>query len=179
MKSTVILLFLLIFCNAIYAQSPSLVELPSSIELQGEKALELGFLFIETVRGLEKLIDEKLLVEILGDKELYVLYQVSFPFALPRVKVFIDLLAQDYLDACDEQLVVTSLTRPMNRQLDNARPYSVHPTGMAFDMWISENPTCTDWLETKLLFLEGKNEIEATEEKFPPHYHVAVFGEYR
>ncbi|HSG48845.1 MAG TPA: LysM peptidoglycan-binding domain-containing protein, partial [Longimicrobiales bacterium] len=34
---------------------------------------------------------------------------------------------------------------------------------------------CRQWLERVLLSLEGAGVVEATRERFPPHYHVAVF----
>ena len=39
--------------------------------------------------------------------------------------------------------------------------------------------SCRDWLERTLLSLEGQAVLEATAERSPPHYHVAVFpGQY-
>ena len=101
--------------------------------------------------------------------------EVSFPYARPEVKTFVERLSEQYRAACGERLVVTSLTRPITRQPPNASVISVHPTGMAADLRRSDSPGCRQWLETVLLDLEGKGVIEATREQYPPHYHVAVF----
>ncbi len=84
-------------------------------------------------------------------------------------------LAAQYRAACGEQLVVTSLTRPMTRQPRNASERSVHPTGMAVDLRYSHSRACRSWLEGVLLDLEGAGVLEATREHYPAHYHVAVF----
>ena len=51
--------------------------------------------------------------------------EVSFPYARPEVKIFLEQLAHAYHAACGEPLVVTSLTRPISRQPWNASPISV------------------------------------------------------
>jgi hypothetical protein len=50
---------------------------------------------------------------------------------------------------------------------------SVHPTGMAVDL---RRPSgrCLTWLRRTLLAAERRGAIEATEERHPPHFHVAV-----
>ena len=102
------------------------------------------------------------------------LHEISFPYARPEVKLFISRLASQYRRACGERLVVTSLTRPMNRQPRNASPRSVHPTGMALDLRVP-GPKCRGWLERVLLQLEGSGVLEVSLERRPPHYHVALF----
>jgi hypothetical protein len=101
--------------------------------------------------------------------------EVSFPYARPEVKIFLEQLAHAYHAACGEPLVVTSLTRPISRQPWNASPISVHPTGMAVDMRHSDRRACRQWMDSTLLALEGEGMIEATRERWPAHYHVAVF----
>jgi hypothetical protein len=103
--------------------------------------------------------------------------EVSFPVARVEVKAFIEQLARHYRAACGEPLVVTSATRPINRQPHNASEISVHPTGIAVDLRRSDRASCRRYVETALLSLEGKGLIEATREHWPPHYHVAVFAE--
>ena len=71
--------------------------------------------------------------------------------------------------------MVTSLTRPTTRQPRNASPLSVHPTGMAVDLRRSWSYSCRRWLESTLLYLEGRGVLEAAREKRPPHYHIALF----
>jgi Tfp pilus assembly protein FimV len=46
---------------------------------------------------------------------------------------------------------------------------------MAVDLRYSRSRPCREWLEGVLLELEGEGVLEATRERFPPHYHVAVF----
>ena len=61
----------------------------------------------------------------------------------------------------------------MSRKLANASSLSVHPTGIAVDL---RRPSgrCLTWLRRTLLAAERRGEIEATEERRPPHFHVAV-----
>src|SRR5690606_6429895 len=65
--------------------------------------------------------------------------------------------------------------RPLSNQPPNASDRSVHPTGMAVDLRVPNNARCRQWLESTLLSLEGSDVIEATRERNPPHYHVAVY----
>jgi nucleoid-associated protein YgaU len=46
---------------------------------------------------------------------------------------------------------------------------------MAVDLRYSYNRTCRSWLERVLLDLEGAGVLEATRERSPVHYHVAIF----
>jgi Family of unknown function (DUF5715) len=101
--------------------------------------------------------------------------EVSFPYARPHVRIFLEQLAHAYHEACGEPLVVTSLTRPISRQPWNASPISVHPTGMAVDLRRSERHACRQWIESTLLALNAEGMVEAIRERWPAHYHVAVF----
>jgi hypothetical protein len=85
-----------------------------------------------------------------------------------------DSLAAAYRAGCGERLVVTSGARPLARQPRNASPKSVHPTGMAVDFRRPRTPACLTWLRKALVDLEGTGAIEATEERHPAHFHVAV-----
>ena len=71
--------------------------------------------------------------------------------------------------------MITSLTRPANRQPRNASERSVHPTGMALDLRYPWNQACRRWLEGVLVSLERQGVLEATLERRPRHYHVAIF----
>jgi nucleoid-associated protein YgaU len=93
------------------------------------------------------------------------------------VKLFVQRLGAQYRRACGEELVVTSLTRPLSEQPRNASTLSVHPTGMAVDFRTSLNSVCRHWLESTLLYLEAAGVLEATRERRPSHFHVAVFPE--
>jgi protocatechuate 3,4-dioxygenase beta subunit len=46
---------------------------------------------------------------------------------------------------------------------------------MAVDLRRSNDRACRAWLENVLLHLEGVGVVEATRERRPPHYHIAVF----
>jgi hypothetical protein len=53
---------------------------------------------------------------------------------------------------------------------------------MAVDLRVSRDASCREWLSAELLELETMGLLDATLERRPPHYHVAVFpaafGEY-
>jgi LysM repeat protein len=65
--------------------------------------------------------------------------------------------------------------RPKDRQPHNSHPLSVHPTGMAVDLRVSNSQRCRQWIEGALVGLEAKGVVEAARERNPPHYHVVVF----
>lgn len=100
--------------------------------------------------------------------------KAGWPFVLPNTLRFADSIATQYHDGCGERIVVTSGARPLDKQPHNASPKSVHPTGMAVDFRKPKSPACLKWLRASLLDLENKGVIEATEEKHPAHFHVAV-----
>ena len=116
------------------------------------------------------------LISVTEDLELD---QATFPFVLPSTKRFADSLAHVYHTACGERLVVTSGARPLDDQPRNASPKSVHPTGMAVDFRKPRTPACLAWLRTNLVGLEDRHVIEATEERHPAHFHVAVLRQSR
>lgn len=156
------------------SSAQSLKGSPASLDRQNRVAREHDFTYITTSKRLKAFAANGLLVRVAagGDVELH---GVSFPYARPEVALFVSRLAAQYHAACGERLVVTSLTRPMSAQPSNASDRSVHPTGMALDVRYSRTTTCRRWLEDTLLGLERAGLIEATRERRPPHYHVAVF----
>jgi LysM repeat protein len=123
----------------------------------------------------------KSLYESVKDKELVLLPitmdltldDVSYPFVLPRTRDVVNVFAKNYRAACGERLVVTSAARPRSEQPRNASPQSVHPTGMAVD-FRKPSGTCLTFLRAELVRLERQGVLEATEEKHPVHFHVAV-----
>lgn len=145
----------------------------SSLDRQNRVAREHDFTYIATPAQIERFVNAGYLVQVPPSTD-YILHDLSFPYARPQVKLFISRLARQYRSACGERLVVTSLTRPKNRQPRNASPRSVHPTGMALDLR-RPDPKCRGWLERVLLQLEGSGVLEVTLERRPPHYHVALF----
>lgn len=146
----------------------------SSMRRQYQVAKQSDYTFLRTAAQVREFVREDRLVHIPSSDDLLV-HNVSFPYARPIVKLFVERLAQQYREATGEQLVITSLTRPMAHQPRNAHQLSVHPTGMAVDLRIPRNPTSRAWLESTLLALEARQLLDATRERRPPHYHIAVF----
>lgn len=158
------------------ALAASLQGSRDSMLRQNRVAREHDFTFLRNRTQLQTFVENGWLVRVPGDRN-YELSGVSFPYARPALKLFIERLAAQYRDATGEKLVVTSLTRPLTHQPHNASSLSVHPTGMAVDFRISKNRAARRWLENVLLDLERKGVAEATRERRPPHYHVALFPE--
>ena len=147
---------------------------PASMERQHANAVAADFTFAETPAAVDELVKKGRLVR-LADGADYTLAKVSYPYTRPEVKTFVENVSAEYRKACGEQLVVTSLTRPRAEQPGNAHKLSVHPAGMAVDFRISRASKCQKWFEKALLAYEDKNLLDATRERNPPHYHVAVF----
>ncbi len=162
---------------ALPAYAAELRGSPASMVQQNQVARAEGYTFVRSLSQVEKMVDEKYLVEVKGNADYQVLPAVSYPYARPSVALFLERLSVRYRAACGERLVVTSLTRPTSQQPANAHELSVHPTGMAVDLRISQRAACRQWLESTLLSLEEKKLLDVTRERKPPHYHVAVFPE--
>ena len=135
-----------------------------------------NFTFLQTRAHVQRFVDAGYLVRLRSSRD-FVLHDVTFPYGRPEVKLFVQRLGAQHRRACGEELVVTSLTRPLSEQPRNASTLSVHPTGMAVDFRTSLNSVCRYWLESTLLYLEVAGVLEATRERWPSHYHVAVFPE--
>jgi len=175
----------LVFALAIFvmissaAQAQSLRGTWQSLDKQNREAKRHDFTYISNSSQVYRFVDAGLLVALYGNEN-YELKAVSFPYARPESKLFIERLSAQYRRACGEKLVVTSLTRPLSNQPRNASSRSVHPTGMAMDLRRPNGGPCREWLDSTLLYLEGRDLIEATLERRPPHYHIAVFpNQYR
>jgi Family of unknown function (DUF5715)/LysM domain len=165
----------LLFCFAIApASAQSLRGSAASLDRQNRVARQHDYTFIDTGKRVRYFASKGWLVRVRPDRN-FQLYSVSFPYARPEVSLFIERLSAQYRSACGEQLVVTSMTRPTTRQPRNASSRSVHPTGMAVDLRFSRSRACRSWLERVLVSLEGTGVLEATRERHPAHYHVAVF----
>lgn len=146
----------------------------ASLDIQNRVARDHDYTFIRSGAQLQRFVDAGYLVPVRGDRN-YTLHAVSYPYARPEVELFVRRLAEQYRAACGEQLVVTSLTRPQDRQPRNASERSVHPTGMALDLRLTRDRNCRQWLEGVLTSLEGAGVLEATRERYPAHYHIALF----
>jgi hypothetical protein len=148
----------------------------ASMVEQHEIARENDFTFLRTPAQIQEFVAKERLVEVTPNADLLV-SKVSFPYTRPAVKLFIERLAAQFHRATGDVLVVTSLTRPTSMQPRNASPLSVHPAGMAVDFRVPATAEQRAWLEQALLELEGSQVLDATRERNPPHYHVAVFPE--
>ena len=146
----------------------------SSVTRQYRVATSNGYSFLRNSAQVREFVREDRLERVRSGKNV-LLENVSFPFARPEVKLFVERLAAQYRAATGERLVVTSLTRPKSRQPRNASELSVHPAGMAVDLRIPRTPASRRWLEKTLLSLENNDVLDATRERKPAHYHVAVF----
>ena len=167
--------FLILLAGCIApASGQSLRGSSRSLDLQNRVAQQHDFTYIDTPERIGYFASRGWLVRVRENRD-FQLHAVSFPFARPEVALFIERLSRQYLAACGEQLVITSLTRPTARQPRNASDRSVHPTGMAVDLRYSGNRNCRAWLERVLEDLEQARVLEATRERYPPHYHVAIF----
>lgn len=155
-------------------QAQSLNGGSASMDLQNRVAREHDFTFLRTGSQVNQFVSAGYLVPVRGNRD-FELNAVSFPYARAESELFIRRLAAQYRAACGEKLVVTSLTRPQDRQPANASERSVHPTGMAIDLRRPSNARCRGWLEDVLLSLEGTGVLEATRERYPAHYHIALF----
>ena len=157
------------------AQAPreSLRGSPESVDRMWQGALEAGLGFYTTPTDVRDAASTGALVPLTGSRAVR-LHRVAFPYVAPATYAFVEQLGGRHRQACGQPLVVTSATRPSTRQPDNSVVLSVHPTGMAVDL---HKPTgrCLRWLRATLLELEGAGAIEATEERRPAHFHVAVF----
>jgi len=169
-------IFLIAPVAAAPAAAQSLYGSHESMVRQNLVAQQHDYAYLRTTQEVVQSIGSGILVAVHGNDDFQLANgEVSFPYARPEVKTFLEQLSSAYHAACGEPLVVTSLVRPISRQPWNASPISVHPTGMAVDLRRSDRHGCRQWLESTLLALEGQGMIEATRERWPPHYHVAVF----
>ncbi len=156
------------------AQGQALRGSEASVTRAHVRAEEHDFTFLRTDAQVQRFVDDGYLVRLRSSRD-FLLHDVSFPYGRPEVKLFVERLGAQYRRACGEELVVTSLTRPASAQPRNASSLSVHPTGMAVDFRTSLNSVCRYWLESTLVYLEAAGVLEATRERQPSHYHVAVF----
>jgi LysM repeat protein len=159
---------------AIPAEAQTLRGSRAKMQAQNSIARQHDYSFLRTASDVRRFADLGLLVPVRGNAD-YALASVSFAYARPAVRTFVERLGSQYRRACGEKLVITSLTRPSANQPRNASPLSVHPAGMAVDLRVPRNATCRRWLENTLLQLDRQGLVSAIRENNPPHYHVAVY----
>jgi LysM repeat protein len=156
------------------AAAQSLMGSRASIDRMYSQARSHDVTFHRTAAGIRLAVDRGELVRLPGNAD-YRLHDVSHPYVLPATRTFVERLAAQYRARCGERLVVTSAARPQSLRLANSTDRSVHPTGMAVDLRRPTDPRCLAWLRETLLHLERAAVVEATEERRPPHFHVAVY----
>lgn len=148
----------------------------SSVNRMYRAALAEDFSFFETSARVRRAVSTGILVRLDTDRRDLELGDIDYPFVRPATRIFVRRLAGQYREACGAPLVVTSAVRPATRQPANSSTRSVHPTGMAVDLRRPREARCLRWLRATLLDLEGRGLVEATEERMPAHFHVAVFS---
>lgn len=146
----------------------------SSMELQHEVAIDDSLTFLRNAQQVAAVVGDGGL-EFVEGNENYALSGVSFPYARPEVKLFISRISAQFRESTGGKLVVTSLTRPSSLQPRNAHMLSVHPAGMAVDFRVPGDAAQRQWLEKALLGMESSGVLDVTRERYPPHYHIAVF----
>ena len=154
------------------ADAQSLRGSRASVERMYRSAHAKALHFYETRAGVRQAAAAGRFVAIRSSGQL-ALHSVSHPVVLPRTRSVLLDLASRYKSACGQRLVVTSAVRPQSAQPRNASDKSVHPTGMAVDIR-KPSGRCLTWLRRELITMERQGIVEATEERRPPHFHVAV-----
>lgn len=162
--------------SSVSVQAQTLSGSAAAMQEQHQHAVSHNFGFAETAADVTRMANAGELVRVRGNRD-FIVHNVSFPYLRPSVSTLVHRLAAQYHNACGEQLVVTSMTRPMDRQPANSHSLSVHPVGIAFDLRVPRNARCRGWLESTLLSLEGRGVLNVIRERRPPHYHVAVYPE--
>jgi hypothetical protein len=174
-RSLSVILSVIMLASATSAlPAQSLKGSPAAMQRQHRIAREHDYTFLRTGADVRRFVDLGLLVPVRSNGD-YTLASVSHPYARPALLTFIRRLGRQYRAACGERLVVTSLTRPTTAQPRNASDLSVHPAGMAVDLRTSRKAQCRSWLEKTLISLEKQGVLDATRERFPPHYHIALY----
>ncbi len=147
---------------------------PWTVDRTYDQARDHDLTFFRNARAVRQAAREGRLVKLRGNAD-YRVHQVTYPYVLPATLTFVTRLAEQYRDQCGEKMVVTSGVRPTSFRLINSVDKSVHPAGMAVDIRKPRRERCARWLRQRLLHLEGEGVIDATEERRPPHFHVAIY----
>jgi hypothetical protein len=155
------------------ARAQTLRGSPASVERAHDAARARGLTFHRTRREAERAARAGTFVR-LSNSANYQLRGVQLPYVLPATRAVVVTLAARYRRACGERMVVTSAIRPTSVRLLNSTAKTVHPTGMAVDLR-RPGGRCRTWLRTELLSMERAGTIDATEERFPAHFHLVVY----
>lgn len=169
-----LLLFLAAAIEPANAVAQSLRGSRASVQRMHRQAVREKLHFYETTKGVNAAVKRGRFERLVSGRD-YAVTRVSFPYALPAAVDWLEEFSADYRRGCGERLVVTSGMRPTTRQPSNSSARSVHPTGIALDLRKPRNAKCLRWLRNALLSQEKRGLVEATEERNPAHFHVAVF----
>lgn len=156
------------------AHAQSLRGSHRSVERVWHYAVAHDYSFAQSAREVRRAVHEGRLVRLTSTRDV-VLHEVSFPYVRSATRTFVRRLGAQYHHACGEPLVVTSAVRPESVQPVNASDHSVHPTGIAVDLRRPTKGKCRRWLRKTLLVLERRGVVDATEEHYPAHFHVAIY----
>lgn len=148
---------------------------PASMVHQHAVAVEEDYSFLRTPGDVQRMVDAGRLVAVNPTND-YTLSGVSYPYTRPEVLSFVEHFAAAYHAATGSRLIVTSLTRPLDKQPPNAHALSVHPAGMAVDLRVPASDEDREFLERSLLSMEQAGLLDVTREHHPSHFHVAVFA---
>lgn len=168
------IILLTLAATAPLAAQTSLRGSPVSVDRMHRQALDHDLTFHRTPASVKKANKAGTLVHLSGNGS-FQMVNVNYPYVLPSTRTFVQRLGQQYRAKCGGKMVVTSGIRPRSFQLINGHEKSVHPTGMAVDLRKPRSATCLKWLRATLISLEKEGVIEATEERGPPHFHIAVY----
>jgi len=157
------------------AMASELAGSPASMVHQHAIAVEEDYSFLRTPADVQHMVDAGKLVPVKSAAD-YTLSGVSYPYTRPEVLSFIEHFSAAYHAATGSRLVVTSLTRPLDKQPANAHALSVHPAGMAVDLRVPADADDREFLEKSLLSMEKAGLLDVTRELHPSHFHIAVFA---
>lgn len=175
MLTRIVIFIFVVQWATLSASAASLSGSKASVNRMARQARLHGFTRLPDGEMLKDFVKNELLVLMEGNNDYHVDGQVSHPYVRPAVKTFVERLSAQSRATCPNGLTLTSLTRPIDEQPNNASAKSVHPTGMGIDFHVPTERQCKAWLENTTLKLEDINVLEVTLERSPPHYHVAVY----
>lgn len=148
----------------------------ASVEKMYAFAVNHGLQFYRTPEDVSAAAQRGRLMQLAGGPGWELSTGVGWAYATPEAVAFLDQLGPEYVQSCQAPMVVTSATRPLSRKPRNGVANSVHPAGIAVDLRKPYRGPCLDWLRKRLSELESSGRIEATEERHPPHFHIAVLS---
>ncbi len=151
---------------------------PSVMLEQARKRENLEYDLMKNPAMLKRYVKAGYFVKVTTTKNYVVDKQVSFRYARPGTKLFLDRFGAQYRAACGERPVIVSLTRTLDRQPRNASKRSVHPAGMSVDFRVPRNFSCLEFMKATFNLLENRvtpRVLQVTREYHPAHFHVAVY----